>query len=78
MGITFAIFYLFGNIPVVKDWLIINVTDSHISFFMNFNKLFDIPSFPKLHLEFKLSIMFIVVLTSIGLKPKVLQHGCFK
>ena len=63
LGITFAsFFYLFGNIPVVKDWLIINVTDSHISFFINFNTLFDIPSFPKLYLEFKLSIMFIVVL----------------
>ena len=47
-GIIFAILNASGNIPVSNIWFIINVNERYISFLINFNILFEIPSTPLL------------------------------
>ena len=67
-GITFAIFKLLGNIPVIRDWLIINVNDGSKTGVIDLRNLVEISSWPQEDFEGRELVILRVISLSIGLK----------
>ena len=68
---SFAIFDLSGNIPVVRDWLIIKVNDGTIDWLINFSNSVEIESYSALLFGLKQLITFVTISSGVNLKVNV-------
>ncbi len=68
---TFAIFNLSGNTPVIRDWLIIQVNDGTIDGLINFSNSVEIESYPALLFSLKQLINLVTISSDVNLKVKV-------
>ena len=68
---TFAIFNLSGNTPVIRDWLIIQVNDGTIDGLINFSNSVEIESYPALLFSLKQLITLVTISSDVNLKVKV-------
>ena len=75
---TFAIFNLSGNIPVIRDWLIIKVNDGTIDGLINFSNSVEIESYPALLFGLKQLITLVTIFSDVNLKVKVCVDLFFK
>ena len=78
IGITLATFIFFGNMPVLKDWLIVIVKDSISGSLICCSNLVDNPSGPVLCLGLSSFIIFVIAVQSTGLKRSLLLVACFR
>ena len=67
---TFAIFNLSGNIPVIRDWLIIKINDVTIDGLINFSNSVEIESYPALLFRLKQLIPCDTISSDVNLKVK--------
>ena len=73
-----AIFNFSGNMPVLKDWLIVIVKDSISGSLICCSNLVDSPSGPVLCLGLSLFNIFVITVQSTGLTRSLLLVGCFR
>ena len=67
---TFAIFNVSGNIPVIRDWLIIKVNDGTLDGLINFSNSVEKGSYPALLSGLKQLITLLTISSDVNLKVR--------